>query len=93
MLYLYQHRKLFAETLIVTEEIYDVRESDNCPRTFHTDFVCKSFRNFGVERLRERFTSTLEIHATLQSNRWGLQNECDSETDTRPSSTLTSPAP
>ena len=30
---------MFAEALIVTEAIYDVRESDNCPRTFETYFI------------------------------------------------------
>ena len=30
---------MFAEELIVTEAIYDVRESDNCPRTFETHFI------------------------------------------------------
>ena len=33
--------KLFAEALIVTEEIYDVRESDNFPRTFAPYFTHK----------------------------------------------------
>ena len=33
-LYLYQLRKLFPEALIVTEAIYDVRESHTFPRTF-----------------------------------------------------------
>ena len=30
---------MFAEALIVTEEIYDVRESHNCPRTFAPYFT------------------------------------------------------
>ena len=31
--------------MIVTEAIYDVRESDNCPRTFETHFTCTSDNN------------------------------------------------
>ena len=34
-----QLRKLFAEALIVTEEIYDELESHNSPRTFDTNFI------------------------------------------------------
>ena len=33
---------MFAEALIVTDEIYDVQESDNCPRTFETHFTIQS---------------------------------------------------
>ena len=36
---LYQLRRLFVEALIVTEAIFDVRESHNCPRTFETHFT------------------------------------------------------
>ena len=35
----FQLRKLFAEARIVTEAIYDVRESDNCAWTFETHFI------------------------------------------------------
>ena len=35
----YQLRKLFAEALMVTEAIYDLRESRNCARTFDTYFT------------------------------------------------------
>ena len=41
--YVNQLRKLFAEVLIVTEAIYDVRESDNVPRTFATLFNITKF--------------------------------------------------
>ena len=44
-LYLYQLRKLFAEALIVTEEIYDVRESLDCPRTFAPYFSYSMNKN------------------------------------------------
>ena len=30
--------------LIVTEAIYDVRESDTCPRTFETHFILLAIR-------------------------------------------------
>ena len=34
---------MFAEALIVTEAVYDVRESDIFPRTFETDYIRKTF--------------------------------------------------
>ena len=41
--YVNQLRKLFIEALIVTEAIYDLRESDNFPRTFATQFIITKF--------------------------------------------------
>ena len=38
-MWFYQLRKLFAEALIVADEIYYLRESHNCPRTFDTNFT------------------------------------------------------
>ena len=76
-MYLYQLRKLLAEALIVTISgaMYDVRESDNFPRIFATEFIClicQPTRSMKVGDLKKKhydnLSRVLDLNVRLSVN-------------------------